>query len=328
MRRRDYIAVFGFGSVAALTGCLDSDTDDSTDSQTDNGTTDTADANGGEDSRPPGEELGNEPLAIGEGVIFYTEDGTEELSFRPSMATYTNVLVTDRQQQGLVATEFPERERYLLVPVEVENFSQQAVNVPSEISLSVAGSEYDHTLTAFDSQYEEFQELEAGEFDIQFLVFDMPASEETATLSAEWGRMDRVAAEWELPVQEAEYDEFEYEGLGVGEQFIIGTSEVEYAFVVETVDYEPSESKTSVSVTLQVENTGSIAGLDPTIRGVSLVADGEVHDASAADGVLDAEELEPGDSETVTLSFELAGDPEEFQFQIQVTQELTATWDI
>lgn len=338
MQRRRYLTLVGLGATTALAGCLGG-SEDTTDDQTGEPAADD-ESNGTADL--PGEELGDEPLAPGEGVVFFTEDGSEELSFRPLEPTATTHLATDRPDQGLVASEFPDNDWYLLVPVQLENMSEQALDVPSDVELAVEGATYAHTLTAYDEQYEEFQELPPGEQSLQVLVFDMPATESEAILSTAWGRLERVEAEWALDLEGVPVDGLDHRGLAVGEEFGIGTSDIQYTLVVEAVDKRAGEHSADdiVSVTFTVENTGSLPALDPTIRGAWLEAAGAEYEAAAGRReLLEAEELAPGERETVTLEFSIPAEEgtvsdEDHEssgtllFQVQITHDMIVSWEL
>ncbi|WP_255191232.1 hypothetical protein [Natronobeatus ordinarius] len=331
MHRRQYLVTTGIGTVSALAGCTATDADDAgSDADDGDDTEDHADESA--DEQPPAE-LDQETLELGEAVLFYTEDGSQELAFRPIDPAVRPLLVTDRPEQGLLATETPSEDAdYVTVALEAENVGDSAVDVPSTIELHAGGSSHSHVRTALTDEYEPFRELEPGESTVQYAVFEVPTADTDAEvrLTAEWGAREPVAAEWAVDLAEARRLEFDLEELPMGEVVTIGTDEVRFAVEVQSVREEDDGDETSVFVAFRAENVGSTTVLDPTIRGVTLVAAGQTFDpeTDGGDDAYDADELEPGDSERGEFHFRVPASADPETFRLALTPELDASWTL
>ena len=333
MDRRQYLGLVGAVGGSAFAGCTSGDgtaTDD------DGTAGDDPDTNGesdeSSDEQPPSE-LDQETLELGETVLFYTEDGSRELSFRPVDPVVRPLLVTDRQGQGLVATDVPASDSvYLTVVLEAENVGEAAVDVPSTVDLHVDGATHSHVRTALTDEYEPFQELEPGESMAQYAVFEVPEERADAAtrLTAEWGARDSVTAEWSIDLADARREELDVENLQVGEAVTIGTDEVRFALTVEGVGEVDDGDETSVFVTVSAENVGQTTVMEPTVRGVSLVADGDTFDPESDDhdGRYESGELEPGASKRGDFHFRVPASADLEAFRVTLTPDLDATWDL
>ena len=331
MHRRQYLVTTGIGTVSALAGCTATDADDAG-READDGDDTEDHADESDDEQPPAE-LDQETLELGEAVLFYTEDGSQELTFRPIEPAVRPLLVTDRPEQGLLATETPSGDAdYVTVALEAENVGNSAVDVPSTIELHAGGSSHSHVRTALTDEYEPFEELEPGASTVQYAVFEVPTADTDAEarLTAEWGAREPVAAEWAVDLAEARRLEFDVEELPVGEVVTIGTDEVRFALAVEGVREEASGDEKSVFVTVSAENVGQTTVMEPTIYGVSLVADGEAFEPESGDhdGRYEPGDLEPGASKRGEFHVRVPASADVEAFRVTLTDDLEASWTL
>ncbi|GAB7018786.1 hypothetical protein [Halostagnicola bangensis] len=136
MRRRDCLATFGIGTVAALAGCT---------SDTDNG-----DENGDNDSpNNSSNESSEEGASLPEQPTITTEDTN------PDRATTTleiewNATVFDTYQSDPETDQFhrpPEGEQHLVIQKEITNTGEETANfVPRQMNVAVGGTEADWTV--------------------------------------------------------------------------------------------------------------------------------------------------------------------------------------
>lgn len=331
MYRRNYLALSGAVTAGAFAGCLgDGDTDDENGTETDDDSG--TDTGGEDDDQVQPEPLEDETLLPGEAVSFYTENRDKELAFRVLHPVVTNVLITDRVDQGLLAADYPDNDRYLLVEAEMENTGGEAVDVPFGIDLTVNGDTYSHKRTALENEYSPTQRLEPGESALGTFVFDINETDSTGELAVEWGGVESVTARWELDLDEAIDSGIEYEGLSADETLTIGTGTVQYAISVEDVEeiQNPDEDEKDVLVTIRAENTGSVAAMDPTVRGTFLQAAEETFEERSYDGTdaFDVDEIAPGDSESGAIRFRVPDSVDSYKFHIQLTMDLAVSWEL
>ena len=332
MYRRNYLALSGAVTAGAFAGCLgdDGDTDDEngTDTNDDSGT----EVGDEDDDQVQPEPLEDETLLPGEAVSFYTENRDKELAFRVLYPVVTNVLITDRADQGLVASEYPGNDHFLLVEAEMENTGGEAVDVPFGIDLTVDGNTYSHKRTALENEYSPTQRLEPGESALGTFVFDIDETNSTGELAVEWGGVESVTARWEIDLDEAADSGIEYEGLSADETLTIGTETVQYAISIEDVEeiQDPDEDEKDVFVTIRAENTGSVAAMDPTIRGAFLQAAEETFEERSYDGEdgFEVDEIPPEDSEIGAIRFRVPDSVDSYEFHIQLTMDLAASWEL
>lgn len=323
MDRRRFVALSGAGLAAACAGCVGSGDDGDDAAWTD----DPEESDAGERDDPddgiPGD-LGDEPLDLGEAVVFYTEGGGQELSVRLTDPSMTTALITDRRDQGLLASDHPDADAYLTVQAEVENIGEEPVDLPSTVELALDGSAYAHVRTALEDEYTPNAELRPGEAAVQTLVFDVPDRSTDGVVAVEWGRIETVTAEWSIDLAAVDRDEVAFTNLSTDEELTVGTEDVQYTLWIEDVDREAG----SVFVTLGAENTGTVAAADPTIRGTSLLAAGETFEERSygGDDAFDVDELDPGERETGVIAFDRPADVDDYRFRLQLTMDLAATW--
>lgn len=332
MDRRQYLTLVSSTGVVAFAGCTAGDDEDDSTRTEDDTTGASTGSDESEDEQPPAE-LDQETLELGEAVLFYTEDGSQELAFRPLDPAVRPLLVTDRPEQGLLATEVPSGEAdYVTVALEAENVGDSAVDVPSTIELHVGGSGHSHVRTALTDEYEPFEELEPGASTVQYAVFEVPTADTDAEarLTAEWGAREPVAAEWAVNLADARRLKFDLEELPVGEVVTIGTDEVRFALAVEAVREEADGDEKSVFVTVSAENVGQTTVMEPTIRGVSLVADGEAFEPESGDhdGRYEPGDLEPGASKRGELHFRVPATADVEACRVTLTDDLEASWTL
>ncbi|WP_247729849.1 DUF4352 domain-containing protein [Halovivax limisalsi] len=331
MDRRQYLGVSSAVVAGILGGCsTGGGSDDSTDGDGTDGGADESDdgADSGGEGRP---DLGDEPLEMDEAVVFYTEDGSEELAFWLGEPEFTPALVTDRREQGIISSDHPDGAFFLTVEVGLENTGDGAVDMPSGVDLTVDGQTYSHVRTALADEYDPFAEIQPGETVTQTLVFDVPDVSETGRLAVEWGRLDTATAEWAIDLGSVERRSLGLDAIEPTERVTVGTDAVQYTLSVEDVAERTDEDdKQSVHVTLRAANTGQVVAQDPTLRGVRLHADGESYEPVAYDGddAYAVEELAPGDVATGILAFQVPATAEDYRFRIQLTMELAATWEL
>lgn len=335
VKRRAYLGLAGVATAGSLAGCsAETDADSTDDASTGDDPADGETDDSDDEPSPAELDEGQETLRLGDSVLFYTEDGSKELAFRPSDPTIRPVLVTDRPDQGLVASELPPDDAlYLLVRLDAENVGERALDVPSTIELHIDGTRYSHVRTALNDEYEPFRELAPGDSTSQYAVFEIPrtSSDANARLTAEWGAVEPATAEWSVDLADAPRATLDLENRAVGDAVTLGTDEVRMTVEVQSVtESDDDDDRTSVLVTLRAENAGSKTVQDPTLRGVTLRADGREFDPAPYDGDdgYEAGELEPGASKRGVFRFRIpdAADPNEVR--VALTRELDATWEL
>ncbi|MFP8951768.1 hypothetical protein ACLI4Z_02175 [Natrialbaceae archaeon A-arb3/5] len=330
MNRRQYLCAAGAATAGSLAGCTSDTPDTTTDAESD--TSDETNADDSDDEQPPAE-LDQEALRMGESVLFYTEDGSKELTFRPSDPLFRDVLITDRPDQGLVASDLPADDSlYLTVQIGMENVGERSVDVPTTIELHVDGTTYSHKRTALNDEYSITQALDADESTTRYAVFEVPQdrSDAAGRLTAEWGGVESATAEWDVDLGEAPRERASFEGKSVGETVMIGTDDVRFSVAFQSVTTEDDGDETSVFATLSAENTGERTIQDPTIRGVSLLADGQEFDPEPYDGDDEYEsgELDPGADRSGVFHFRIPQSIEPDELRVALTSDLEATWNV
>lgn len=328
MDRRRYLRRSGLAAVALTAGCLgDEEGEDPA-----NGAEESAnggDADEGEDAELPS--IGDEPLELGEGVVFFTDPGDAEISFTPSDADRSSV-VTVEEHDDRVVVRIPDNGQVVTTGVEVSNTGEESVDVPGDVMVELNGESYRHLMnTGVGDEYDQYTTIDPDQRIERTLAFDIPDVDARYRLMTTWeardlsGTLLSSTAEWELTPSDVPAPNERLGGLDIGDVVEVRGHRIRYEYSVIDIRTDAGEDE-HTEVTVRVDNIGAEAIDDPIRHGLALLADGESLERKQAADSFEAGPLDSDESEQGVFAFDV-GSADSYQFELQLTPYATAVWE-
>ena len=359
MNRRQYIASLGFVSTVGVAGCTDmldledNETEGETgneggpDSATDETTPADSGSTGSDDETDgEGNDTVEEPLDLGEGISFLTEDERIQLDFIPAVPlppTVENGVIED--EDG-VSVGIPSNEQLLLrVPVRLESTGQEPAAAPQNITLEMDGTTHEHNAynTVVNDALNPKAQFQPGTTATRSLVFPIAELASSATLAVTWNtsqstasQSNEITARWTLTADDAIRQDDDITGLETGESVTLTNDLDNTLYTVTAADV--SEESIADSDTKRVRVRFSVSSVAfqvddvPTRDDVVLLGEDDTEyapqpydgeDAYDANQDTRQEGVEPG-----FIVFEVPASVDSYRFRVPLTAELAAVWEL
>lgn len=355
--RRQLLLISSAG-IAGLAGCEETevntpaDQDDSDGSNSDGSSGDgssgdgsSGDGGGGEDQNNDGNQGGT--FELGQTAKFSVGEDTT-INFTPTSAILHEALIY--ASSGLIFSEIPESSDRLFLAVEIvaENTGGESFRPPSSIVFTTGGTQYDTTFTSTysDSSFAQYSEIQPGASRTGWVVFEIPSGASEGSLVAEFQTISGSATGvWSIDLSNVDRQTLDIKGLSLGETAEIGTDRTSYSVAAvsaeetQLYDYssgdyeftqEAGEGMKYVLVTVQASNTGERAVSIPGSFQMSLISGNSQYDADLYRDTNDAYEggeISSGITREGIVQFEVPQSASSYTFQVNLTQDLTATWE-
>ena len=338
MQRRHYLGLLGASATLAVAGCAgEPEVEEAEDDEGE-----AVEDDEGEAAEDDGEQ---EVFEFGDQVEFFIDE--ERLTFRPHNARLTNILFYESSNR--IRSEVPDDDLFLLMDIEMENVGDEEVRVPRDVDFTVDGTGSDHERLSrgVENPYRGLNDLRPGVSETATMVFSITETDSEGNLFAEFGGLETVTAEWRLDLSTVEQEIIDFQDNSVGDTITVGTDEANYEFAITDVDFTESytfenfleEEEEEVSsdgmewlfVDIRAENTGQGTIHVPSTRDVRILANNQQFDRERHRGDVDEYEgrdLSAGIVEESFLLFEIPSNADDVTIEVEITQEIIATWDV
>lgn len=291
-------------------------------------------------------ETSSESVAeLGETLVYTA--GDQELAFTVSEASLHDAIVTTFS--NMLTSTVPENRNhtFLRIKVQLENRGDERVRSPGSLLFSLDGTQYEPSITvSTDNRYESYNEILPGNSTSGWLTFAIPPKQTEGRLIVDFSTFgDAVTGKWIIDVGELNRVSYDFSGKSIGEavtfgtettQFQVSASEIEetQSYTYSSGDFEfeaeAGDGNKFLLVTVRAENTGETvvdlpSTFDMNVRtGASQFESGLYRGENAYEGG----EVSPGIQREGKVQFEVPQSASSYEFQINLTDDITATWEV
>jgi len=347
--RRDFLKCSSVPITLAIAGCSeegevnnpgnDDDSEPETDPiQTDSPTTETTTQRRTTTDQP------QSVAQLGETLV-YTE-GQKRLAFTVKQALLRDAIVSSRS--GRLYSTAPENSgfTYLTMQIEAENQGEERVSTPGNIVFTLNGTQYESTITSLQGdRYQPYNEIVPGSTSSGWLTFAVPPDESEGRFIVDFATFgEPVTGEWIVDIGEIQREAYDYTDQDLGDSITFGRNSVKYEFAA--VEYEETRSYTYTSngyqfnqeagqgnkyvlLTVRGENTGDSVVYLPSTFDMSIITGSSQYDAEyyRGDQGYEGGEVSTGIERSGVVQFEVPQEASEYEFQVNLTQDISASWN-
>lgn len=341
LNRRSLLALASSGLAASVAGCSDDGTvgtpDDDDDEEESNGTEESTDTD-------------DSAFTLGDTAVYRND--REELSLTPLNARLLDVILYTSSYSNSLSTEAPEQsgQTFLTIEVKAENTGSEPLMLPGDPVLVLDGTQYEtiYTSAYSDTGYDQYREIQTGVSVTGWLVYEIAPSDSTARLIANFEEFTSLTrAGWRIDLGSLDRETLEYEDLSMGEtaefgtedqRYTIGPTDIReaqsytYSYSSDRYEYEEeaADGDKFVFVTIAAENVGSKRVSVPDTYDISFIAGNSQHSVGYYQGQDEYEggEIAPGIVRDGVVVFEVDESVSSYELQIDLSNDVTATWSL
>jgi hypothetical protein len=284
-----------------------------------------------------------ETAQLGETLV-YTSGQSEQLAFAIASARLQDAIIS--ASSGSLLSRVPEQSSYsfLLADVQLANEGEEPIYPPTSVSFVAGGQQYEQTYLAGDSSYPPSNEILPGSSVSGRIAFAVPPSDAEGRIVVNFSRIgDAVTGEWVVNLGEIERTQYNYSGNSEGDFIEFGTESTRYqiavADVTETRQYshssngyqfteEASQGNKFVLIEVFARNTGETPVRIPGRFDMSLITGSSQFDGGYYSGSQPYEggQISTGIERSGVVQFEVPQSASEYQLQVDLTRDITASW--
>lgn len=282
---------------------------------------------------------------LGETLV-YTEGQGKELAFTITSARLQDAIIS--ASSGTLLSTAPDRpdRSYLIANVRLENVGEEPIFPPTSVSFTANSQQYKQSYVTTQRSYPPTDELLPGSNISGQISFVVPPSESEGRIVVDFSNFgEAVTGEWVFELGGIERIQYDYTGNSEGESIEFGTKSTRYQMAVTDVtetqrysytsggyesEQEASQGNKFILVDIFAQNIGETSVRVPDTFDMSLITGSSQVDTGIYLGqqVYSGGEISPDIERNGLVQFEVPESASENQLQVNLTQDITASWEL